>query len=153
VFKLAVLLIPTVWEDAPDWDVVVRLLNVGVTEKERIRQEELHKDNMKFLKERQEYIKNKMLTDPRMYVKKEVTVKCMDKILTDKTDSLFSPATILQNDKVLSSKHERGLKAAGIKIKYEKLIPKIKRIKEIKRMGKTTFISVFVSPGNKNNMI
>lgn len=31
VFKLAVLLIPTDWEDAPDWDVVVRLLNVGVT--------------------------------------------------------------------------------------------------------------------------
>ena len=31
MFKLAVLLIPTVWEDAPDWDVVVRLLNVGVT--------------------------------------------------------------------------------------------------------------------------
>lgn len=31
VFKLVALLIPTDWEDAPDWDVVVRLLNVGVT--------------------------------------------------------------------------------------------------------------------------
>ena len=31
VFKLVALLIPTDWEDAPDWDVVVRLLKVGVT--------------------------------------------------------------------------------------------------------------------------
>lgn len=32
VFRLvALLILPTDWEDAPDWDVVVRLLNVGVT--------------------------------------------------------------------------------------------------------------------------